>query len=93
MHVQIENFRPPHLAMTSWSVSVLRYQHIPLLDALSAASIATISSFLPLDLANTSWAFATLECTNQPLFNSIAAASIPLSSEFGAQEIALMADA
>lgn len=88
-----EIFRPPHLAMTSWSVSVLRYQHVPVLDALAAGSIAAIPSFLPLDLANTSWAFSTMECTNQPLLNAIAAASIPLSSQFGAQEIALMADA
>merc|ERR1719277_894875 len=64
---------------------------MPLLNAISSQSIATISELNRQELAMTAWAFATLGIRSQPLFTAISAQSIPRLSSFGTLEVSNLA--
>jgi len=60
----------------------------PLFNALSIASLRTMTSFDCQELSNTAWAYAVFGYMDIPLLNSIAAASIRLLMEFDGQGMA-----
>merc|ERR1712224_1127986 len=71
-----------NLANTAWAFAKMPIVHVPLMHALSAASIPLIEDFKPLELPITFWAFATLHCADLPLLHAISEAAIRKSPEF-----------
>merc|ERR1711904_747488 len=65
--------------------------HMPLLQAISSQSIATITELNRQELSMTAWAFATLGIRPQPLLTAIAAQAIPCIQVFGMLEISNLA--
>lgn len=56
-----------HVSNLAWSVASLSLKDGPLLNSLSASSIAIIVDFSPQPLANTAWSCAKLEWLDAPL--------------------------
>jgi len=79
----ITEFSPQALATTAWSFAGLALNDLPLMAAISAASIMEIASFELLNLANTAWAFSALESSHEPLLDAIAAAALSRISAEG----------
>lgn len=63
----------------------------PLLEALSAASSATLEHVSAQDLATTAWSFSKLSFDNVPLWASIASAALRLMTEFRSSDLANLA--
>jgi len=67
--------RPYGLTTLSWSIAKLNIHNVPLLDALSASAITTITEFDTRRLARMLWAFAHMTLPKEPLRAAIARAS------------------
>jgi len=56
----IAAFSAQELSNTEWSLAQLRFQDVPLLQALSSQALRRLAEFKPQELANTSWALSNL---------------------------------
>uniref|UniRef100_A0A7S4RAM3 catechol O-methyltransferase n=1 Tax=Alexandrium monilatum TaxID=311494 RepID=A0A7S4RAM3_9DINO len=79
--------KPQELSNTAWAYAQLSFLHLPLMDAIAAASIAKITQCLSQDHSNLAWAFATLHLPNAPLCDSIAAAALRTIRQFERQHL------
>jgi len=60
-------------------------EDVPLLNALSSASISHIADLASQNLANMAWSCSILLCPNMPLLNAISSESIPRITDFDSQ--------
>lgn len=67
----ILHFQPQHLVNTAWSFAQLRYQHFPLLHALSSAALSKLHSIVPHAQTSIAWAFSRLKYKNGELFDAL----------------------
>jgi len=72
----------------AWAFAKLGVKDLPLLQSISAASLAILAEFDPQGIANTVWAFAKCDFGHGPLFDAIAAASVAQITEFTPQDLA-----
>jgi len=74
-------FEPLGLSITAWAESVCNSVDMPLMAAISAASIRIISSsaraFEGPHLANMAWSFSSLVVAVEPLLHAIASSALP----------------
>eukprot|EP00404_Azadinium_spinosum_P031452 CAMPEP_0180573114 /NCGR_PEP_ID=MMETSP1037_2-20121125/9599_1 /TAXON_ID=632150 /ORGANISM="Azadinium spinosum, Strain 3D9" /LENGTH=65 /DNA_ID=CAMNT_0022590515 /DNA_START=256 /DNA_END=450 /DNA_ORIENTATION=- len=60
----------------AWAFAAIKLESWPLLEALSAEALRTISEFEHQSLSNTLWAFATRAEKDIPLFEAISSQAI-----------------
>lgn len=64
------------LSNLAWACSLSFVSHLPLRQALSAASLRMLREFVTFDRSNPAWSNATLAYINAPLRTALASASI-----------------
>jgi len=79
------------LSNIAWAFASLPKCDLPLLQALSEASIRLVPDFSAQNITNTAWAFARCGIPDAPLFASIAEAAIAKLGDFDAQNMACTA--
>lgn len=66
-------FAPQNLALTAWAFASLRVVHMPLLTAISAASLQRLPEFSMHHLTKLAWASAVMPCDHQELLRLLSA--------------------
>mmetsp|Transcript_2774 Transcript_2774/g.5008 ORF Transcript_2774/g.5008 Transcript_2774/m.5008 type:complete len:417 (-) Transcript_2774:11-1261(-) len=83
---RISALAPQNLSNTAWACALLKFQDIPLLEAIAAESIPrTLSpagAFDAQGLSNMAWAFARMSLRHPPLLDAISAAALPNIAAF-----------
>jgi hypothetical protein len=70
-----------------WAFSRLRVLNVPLIDAISAASLSMMQQFKSQHLSATAWSLAFLRYQDEQLVNAIADTATKRISEVGTQEL------
>merc|ERR1712083_252403 len=73
---------PQDLSNIAWAFAKFQYRDMPLLSAISSASIPQIREFCPRGILNTLWSYAERGCDDGPLFNALSAAALARCREF-----------
>mmetsp|Transcript_71882 Transcript_71882/g.181684 ORF Transcript_71882/g.181684 Transcript_71882/m.181684 type:complete len:533 (+) Transcript_71882:108-1706(+) len=82
-----DRFQPQNMSNTAWACARLKFKHVPLMKALSAASINSCAQFKPTELANTAWSFAKVEFLDRTFLTAISSSAQARISSFKVQDV------